>query len=116
MPRPERHDGARQRLEAAPERRLEPFPEELDVVLRERSVVDQAVGMLMAYYGLAAPAAVATLKRWAESSDLSLVHLATGVVEAGSQPSVHPFGALSRMLRGRTVDVDVGPALPPETA
>ena len=83
-------------------------------MLRERSVIDQAVGMLMGYYGLAAPTAAATLRRWAESADLPLVHLATGVVEAGSQPSLHPFGSLGRMLHDRTVDL--GPALPPENA
>lgn len=47
MARPERHQGARDRLESASDRLTEPFPVELDAVLRGWSVVDQAVGMLM---------------------------------------------------------------------
>lgn len=74
--------------------------------------MDQAVGMLMAYYGVSAPTAAAALRGWAASADLPLVHMAAGVVEAGSQPSLHPFGTLRRILRDYALDVDS--TAPPE--
>jgi len=66
--------------------------------LRQRlltlGLIEQAKGMLMAYYGISADRAFAVLSRWSQRSNVKVRDLAAGLVEAGGRPGLEPFEAL----------------------
>lgn len=66
--------------------------------LRQRlltiGLIEQAKGMLMAYYGISADTAFAVLSRWSQVSNVKVRDLAAGLVEVGCQPGLEPFEAL----------------------
>jgi hypothetical protein len=61
-------------------------------------VIEQAKGVLMAYYGCDAEAAFAILRRWSSTRNVKLRTVAAAVVCAATRPSSEPFGALRRFL------------------
>jgi len=60
--------------------------------------IEQAKGMLMAYYGIDADAAFDLLSRWSSERHVKVRDLSRMVVERGSTPDPRPFGALRRVL------------------
>lgn len=92
---------------AAALQRIEALEEEirgLEARQITRGTIDQAKGMLMAYYGVPADAAFAILVRWSQQSNTKLRDIAAGLVAAASQPHPHPYGGLSSMLPTYTAD------------
>ncbi len=75
--------------------------------LRERQAtqgtIEQAKGMLMAYYGVPAETAFAILTRWSQRSNIKLRVVAAGFVAAASQPTQQPMGGLQDVLATFTV-------------
>jgi hypothetical protein len=61
-------------------------------------VIEQAKGVLMAYYGCDAEAAFSILRRWSSTRNVKLRTVAAAVLCAASRPSSEPFGALRRFL------------------
>lgn len=61
-------------------------------------VIEQAKGVLMAYFGCDADAAFAILRRWSSTRNVKLRTVAATVVCAASRPRSEPFGALRRFL------------------
>ena len=61
-------------------------------------VIEQAKGMLMAYYGIDADAAFALLNRWSSERHVKVRDLSRRVVEHGSTTHPQPFGALRSLL------------------
>ena len=60
--------------------------------------IEQAKGMLMAYYGIDADAAFALLSRWSSERHVKVRDLSRLVVDRASTPDPEPFGALRRVL------------------
>lgn len=60
--------------------------------------IEQAKGMLMAYYGIDADAAFALLNRWSSERHVKVRDLSRLVVDRASTPDPEPFGALRRVL------------------
>lgn len=77
--------------------------------LQERQLtlgtIEQAKGMLMAYYAIPADTAFKVLVRWSQHSNTKVRDIAALIVAAGSQPDQqHPYEALRALLRAHHID------------
>lgn len=70
--------------------------------LTTQGTIEQAKGMLMAYYGVPADTAFAILMRWSQRSNTKLRDVAAGFVAAASQPTPHPLSSLQDILAAFT--------------
>lgn len=88
--------------------------------LKERQItqgtIEQAKGMLMAYYGVGADTAFALLTRWSQQSNTKLRDVAAGFVAAASQPTSHPLSSLRDTLATLAAHPSEVPFLKPDEA
>ncbi|SEQ45377.1 ANTAR domain-containing protein [Microlunatus flavus] len=66
--------------------------------LETQPAIEQAKGMLMAYYGIDADRAFAVLSRWSSMRHVKVRDLCRDIVEAAALPDASRFGTLERFL------------------
>ncbi len=76
--------------------------DELRRLIRTMPVIEQAKGMVMAYYGMPADRAFALLRRWSSTHNVKLRSLCAEIVAAAGQPhDGDPFAGLRETLSSR---------------
>ncbi len=78
--------------------------EDLRSLVATLPIIEQAKGILMAYYNIDSSTAFALLRRWSSTRNMKLSAVSAAITRAAARPANNPFESIRRYLRSEQVD------------